>query len=122
MPVRPKKPCAYPGCKNLVKPTQRYCELHLKQINRDYNERRRDMQVQEIYNSARWKKVRGLVMRRDGGLCQQCKREGRITPADVVDHIVEIKDGGCVYCEDNLEALCHNCHNKKTAKVREGRV
>lgn len=53
-------------------------------------------------------------MRRDCGLCQQCKRQGRLTPAAEVDHIVAITNGGGDQ-DENLEALCHDCHRTKTA-------
>lgn len=55
-------------------------------------------------------------MMRDGGLCVKC---GEI--AKVVDHIIEINDGGCKLCYDNLESLCHLCHNRKTREVKRGR-
>ncbi|WP_201351882.1 HNH endonuclease signature motif containing protein [Hydrogenimonas urashimensis] len=62
-----------------------------------------------------------MILRRDGGLCQACKRQGVITPATIVDHIIEIKDGGCATCSDNLESLCASCHAKKTAEQRKER-
>jgi 5-methylcytosine-specific restriction protein A len=121
MPKRPKKPCAYPGCPNLVKPGERYCEEHRKLVNRGYKRERDDKEIQKIYSSKRWKKVREMKMKQCGGLCELCLKEGRIVKADVVDHIIEIKDGGCIYCLDNLQCLCHSCHNKKTAAVKKSR-
>lgn len=104
----------------MVPPTQRYCSEHRRLMNRQYEEVR-DKEFRGIYGSNRWRKLREIVLKRDGGLCQQCRREGRITVADVVDHIVELRDGGCAFCEDNLESLCHACHAKKTARERKKR-
>lgn len=98
------------------------CELCEKERQKEYDVKKRDPNSAKIYKSHRWKKVRNLIMRRDGGLCQQCKRDGRITLASVVDHIEELKDGGDPYALENLEALCHSCHTRKTAAKREGRV
>ncbi|WP_202802770.1 HNH endonuclease signature motif containing protein [Halomonas smyrnensis] len=52
-------------------------------------------------------------MARDRWLCQACRRRGRVTPADVVDHIVNKAEGGSD-SPDNLEALCRLCHKAKT--------
>jgi 5-methylcytosine-specific restriction protein A len=53
-------------------------------------------------------------------LCVECERQGRITPATVVDHIIPHKGNlELFWDEDNLQALCKPCHDRKTAK--EGR-
>ena len=119
MPRAPLKPCAWHGCPALTDRT--YCEEHRKAAHKEYRQNRHDVEETRFYGSARWKKIRAMIMKRDGGLCQQCAREGKITPADMVDHIVEIKDGGCATCEENLESLCNACHAKKTARERSRR-
>ena len=64
---------------------------------------------------ADWVKLRLRILRRDGYLCQQCRRDGRPTPATDVDHIIpKAKDG--TDDPDNLEALCKPCHKAKTAR------
>lgn len=46
-------------------------------------------------------------------LCEECLRYGKVTPATDVHH----KDGNVENTnEDNLEALCHSCHSRHTAK------
>lgn len=37
-----------------------------------------------------------------------------------MDHIVEVADGGC-NCLINLQLLCHECHEEKTADARLAR-
>ena len=48
-------------------------------------------------------------------ICKWCEEEGRVTPGQIVDHIVEIKDGGQTLSFDNLQTLCLPHHNQKTA-------
>ena len=50
---------------------------------------------------------------RDDGLCTPCKRKGLITSATEVDHI-QPKGLGGTDDEDNLQAICHQCHKIKT--------
>lgn len=67
-----------------------------------------------------WMTIRERVMKRDCGLCQQCKREGRLQLAEQVDHKVEHADGGSDD-DSNLEALCGDCHKVKTARSQAAR-
>src|SRR5262245_23908439 len=64
---------------------------------------------------AAWTRLRATVMRRDGYLCQPCRRVERLTPADEVDHVVPKAQGGS---DDltNLEAICTPCHKAKTQR------
>lgn len=56
-------------------------------------------------------------MQRDAGLCQPCLRSGFTVLASAVDHVVNKAQGG-TDDEDNLQAICGECHKAKTA--REG--
>ena len=47
-------------------------------------------------------------------LCEMCRREGRITPAAEVHHILPLADGG-THDPENLMALCKPCHSRITA-------
>ena len=64
---------------------------------------------------ARWVKVRLLHLSSEP-LCRLCAAQGRVTAADLVDHILPIADGGAVLDEDNLQSLCRRCHDAKTAE------
>ena len=61
--------------------------------------------------------LRDRILTRDKGLCQACKRKGRITPLNLktaeLDHIVALVNGG-TNDYSNLESLCHDCHAEKT--------
>lgn len=65
------------------------------------------------YGSA-WDKLRLVILSRDCYLCQPCKHNGRVTPATAVDHIKPKSQGG-TDDDDNLQAICGDCHAVKTA-------
>ena len=62
-----------------------------------------------------WVKTRERILRRDCGLCQPCAREGVVTMANQVDHVLGKALGGSDD-ESNLQAICAECHKTKTAK------
>jgi len=43
-------------------------------------------------------------------------KEGRITPAEEVHHVLPLSHGG-THSEDNLMALCKSCHSRITAEM-----
>ena len=61
-----------------------------------------------------WQQIRLRILARDAGLCQVCLRTGLLTPAQEVDHIKPRSKGG-THDERNLQAICRECHVKKTA-------
>lgn len=71
---------------------------------------------------ADWDRRRARILRRDGYRCQckECKDGGFITPATDVDHIIPRADGGSDD-DDNLQALGHECHRRKTANENAAR-
>jgi 5-methylcytosine-specific restriction protein A len=62
-----------------------------------------------------WNKIRKRILSRDGYLCQTCKRQGIVTYAKIVDHIINKASGG-TNADDNLEVICDNCHKEKTQR------
>jgi len=65
---------------------------------------------------------REQIRERDGGLCQECKRQGRTSIGTVVDHIRPLWAGGSDD-DDNKELLCQSpCHDAKTAKEARQRA
>lgn len=83
------------------------------------------------YNKARHKKWRADVIKRAGGLCEECKRYGR-TDKDglpivaTVAHHIKPRDiyPALQYVLSNGRALCEGCHNiahpEKGAKSHKG--
>ena len=66
-----------------------------------------------MYDSAKWKRLRQVVMRRDGYLCQECKRYGKRKPGTEVHHVNPVKEHPELALDSwNLILLCSACHNK----------
>lgn len=64
----------------------------------------------KFYHSTRWRKLRGMFIK-EYPLCIECNGIGK-----VVDHIKSIKMGGEELDWDNLQTMCHRCHNIKSGK------
>ncbi len=103
-----KRPCRYPGCPNLCEKGI-YCEEHS-----DYSaDRLRGGAAARGYD-ARWRKARKAFLTRHP-LCAECLKNGTLTPATVVDHIVPHRgDHALFWDEQNWQPLCKSCHDKKT--------
>ena len=67
---------------------------------------------------ATWRRLRKMVLARSP-LCVDPygihAREHQVVAAVDIDHIVALKKGGTNAME-NLRALCHACHSRKTAR------
>lgn len=74
---------------------------------------------QAFYNSKAWKKVRRAQFDHEP-LCRECRKQGRLVPAEDVDHIIQLEDGGAPLDPENLQSLCHSHHSEKTARDRLG--
>ncbi|MDD5359479.1 MAG: HNH endonuclease signature motif containing protein [Sulfurovaceae bacterium] len=94
------------------------CPKCNKQTAKTYDKTKR--KNSNFYHSKQWKEVRDIQLKRNPICCV----EGCDKPAVIVDHIIEIEDGGCKLCLDNLQSMCISCHNiktKETAAARGGR-
>jgi len=107
MPKRPKRPCSTPGCPNLT--DGRYCEEHRVVERRRYDKFERSPDVNKKYGRA-WKRIRDRYAR-EHPLCEWCEKNGRLTSAEEVHHILPISLGG-THDKSNLMSLCKSCHNK----------
>jgi HNH endonuclease len=72
------------------------------------------------YGSA-WDKLRLTILKRDLHLCQSCLKQGRVCPANHVDHIIPKSKQGSDD-DTNLQALCKPCHEAKSAEERGFKV
>lgn len=108
MPTRPNVPCKHPGCNRLVPYGSKYCEEHAQLHCRDYKS------AKEKGYDSRWRKARARYLKAHP-LCVRCLREGKLVKATVVDHIVPHRgDKKLFWDENNWQALCKRCHDKKT--------
>lgn len=72
----------------------------------------------KAYHSARWDRIRKTMLR-DYPLCQRCLEQGRSRASQLVHHIIpwqtgrtETEQDELMYSYDNLQCLCHVCHNE----------
>lgn len=107
MPRKPKRPCSYPGCPNLV--DGRYCEEHAKLVGRQYEKYGRNYDSKKRYGRA-WKRIRDRYASQHP-LCERCLENGTATPMEEVHHIKPLAEGG-THDDSNLMALCKSCHSK----------
>ncbi len=77
---------------------------------------------------AAWDKIRLRILKRDCGICQPCKKAGRVTIGNQVDHIISKAKAATlgwsqaqIDADTNLQAICEPCHKMKT-KVERGFV
>ena len=83
-----------------------------KASNKHYNKNVRENQ--DFYNSKEWRDLRAWFVKKHP-LCVTCRENGIAKLVQIVDHIVEIKDGGSLLCVTNLMSMCIGCHNTKSA-------
>lgn len=115
------RPCRHLGCGTLVRDGSGYCPQHQKERQAGkFGDSRRGSRHERGYGSD-WVKIRHLVLTRDNGLCIPCQREGRITLARHVDHIINKAEWqrthgslSGVDDESNLQSICVDCHRRKT--------
>lgn len=112
------KSCRALRCPNKTTNHHGYCDKHANLASWGKYQQQRG---KSIYNSSKWKKTREAIMKRDLGLCQECKREGRIKSGTECDHIKPVSAGGDTWSYSNLEMLCKECHKAKTARESHGR-
>ena len=71
-----------------------------------------------FYSSPAWKHLREQVKKRDKYICVDCLKEGRLTPAKEVHHVVvlspdNINDPSISLNEELLVSLCRECHQAR---------
>ena len=117
MPSPFARPCQHPGCRNYAETGKRFCKEHLKD-GYEYD-RYRGTRSQRGYTNA-WLRLSRAFLKAHP-LCAECQRQGRLTAATEVDHIIPHKGNKDLFWnEDNLQALCHECHSRKTGKEDGG--
>lgn len=108
MPMTPRRPCRFPGCPNLCD-SGVYCRDHLQYST----DRIRGGADARGYDSA-WRKARKAYLE-EHPLCEECRKNGKLTPASVIDHIIPHRgDKKLFWDETNWQPLCKDCHDKKT--------
>lgn len=108
MPRKPKKPCPYQGCPELIEDGS-YCKKYQRDVNRYYEKYKRDPLTKKRYGS-KWWKIRNWYIN-DNPLCEQCLKDGGFTKEQEVHHILPLR---CWWNRDksNLISLCKSCHSR----------
>ena len=95
----PKKICRGKNCKNLVPMYEKYCPqcakaaaMDKQEKNKRYDYKVRDPKLVKFYHSSEWNRIRKAALVRDNHLCQECLKHNVIKSAEIVHHIIEIKD------------------------------
>lgn len=102
--------CATPGCP--VRVPKGHCPAHARQREQG----RYNAAMRGFYSSARWRRLRAQVLAEEP-LCLACRAEGQLEPATDVDHVVPHRGNRARFFDrDNLQALCHACHSRKTQR------
>lgn len=69
-----------------------------------------------FYKTSKWIKLSRRTLQ-NSPVCVECLRNGTIKKADLVDHIVPIREDWSRRLDpNNLQSLCYRCHQKKTKK------
>lgn len=102
MPKKSKRPCRYRGCPRLTDLPSGFCAEHDKLQTQQYNKARRVEHNQRY--GYQWRKFRARFLN-NHPLCEQCRLNGRYTPATEIHHIKPLSEGG-TNDESNLMPLC----------------
>lgn len=109
MPYKPNRPCAYPGCSELIPYDEYYCKKHKIPSRKDI----RSSSSSRGYNY-KWQKESKRYLELNP-LCVRCKAEGKYINATVVDHIIPHKGNEELFWDkNNWQPLCKKCHDRKT--------
>lgn len=120
MPTAALRPCGTPGCPELV--ARGRCASH-QQRAQVVDRQHRGTAAERGYG-ARWQRAR-VVFLGANPLCRPCSRKSppRVTPATVVDHIVDHKgDQQLFWDETNWQPSCDCCHNERVDAGDFGRT
>ena len=89
----------------------------------------KDKEYNRMIHTDKWLRLRRAKLTANP-ICERCKVEGRITPAEEVHHVTPVEDGltqrekeTLMYDPHNSRALCHNCHVKTHTELgRSGKA
>lgn len=109
MPFAPLRPCASPGCTQLVERGR--CVQHARRTQLD---ERRGSARERGYDH-RWERARQAFLDEgDHRLCAHCKARGLVAASSLVDHIVPHRgDEVLFWLVENWQPLDTTCHQTK---------
>jgi len=123
--------CSGPGCGRAIPDGQRFCDECQKEQPAKPSrwERSKTDPIMKLFSNPRWQRFRRLVQQQYP-MCNGCHS----APSAVADHRIPARlicrvakelglfpfdAWGGFYIRDNMQGLCHSCHNTKT-KTEDG--
>lgn len=104
MPTGAPTRCSEPGCSVLCPPGRGRCSEHMPP-------RTVSARAQAVMSDPRYRQARAAALREH----PVCQHPGCTLPSQEVDHIVPVSEGGAVSDPSNLQALCSEHHDRKSA-------
>ena len=106
------RPCREPGCPQYAEPGTNTCNVH-KQPRR--SKQGEAAILHRLYTQRAWIEGRAAFLALHP-LCVECEKQGILTAATIVDHVVPHKgDLALFYDQSNWQSLCKRHHDIKTA-------
>jgi 5-methylcytosine-specific restriction endonuclease McrA len=69
--------------------------------------------AKHFYKSKAWRECRAAYIIKVHGLCERCSAGGKIVHHKIYLNESNIDDPYVTLSHDNLELLCHDCHNRE---------
>lgn len=115
MPTVPaSNKCQELGCKNPKSKLNGYCAEH---GGRNYTQAR---EGDSLYQTAAWRRTRIAQLSKQP-LCQACLLDGRVEPAQHIDHVFPWRlYGRQAFTRNILQSLCPEHHSHKTGQEKQG--
>ena len=118
----PRKPCAAPGCMQLVEVGSVYCDTHAAQDKRDRNKpadiRRAVRASRKWYKRKAWCGPGGrrLSQLKAAPLCAMCPDHSKRI-ATIADHVIPHREDHGRFWFGRLQSLCKACHDIKKQRI-----
>lgn len=121
MPTVPRlTKCAQFGCKDKRSKLNQYCLAHGGKDSYTAPKSDKRREFNNMYATQAWSKIRMAQLSKTP-VCQACLEQGRVTPANQVDHLFAWSALGKEAFFNNIfQSLCRQCHTHKGALEDKG--
>jgi 5-methylcytosine-specific restriction protein A len=114
--------CAELGCQNPKSKKNRFCLDHggRDTWNSKHNKSEKRQDAHDKYTSYQWRILRTVQLSRYP-LCASCLLDGRVIPAQHVDHVFPWQQiSEQAFSANIFQSLCASCHSSKTHLEQQG--
>lgn len=77
-------------------------------------------QFSQWYTEPLWRRIRADQLAKEP-LCRYCKERGKLTPANVADHIIPHRGDRKAFFYGQLQSLCDHCHSSIKQREESGK-